>query len=419
LRRRIVDELMPTDDDHDLLYRLRDGDALAFAELDRRYRRRLTAFAARLLGSAHDAEDVVQEAMVRAFDRLPAEMYGGELSAWLHRVVRNACLDQLRHRQRTVNAINRLATERGGAEDAHVAAVRRAELATVVDDLQRLPERQREAVVLACVDGLRHAEVAERLESSVPATKSLLLRARANLTRMARVRDGLAALAPLGKLAAMFGGAAPAAVLSLAAIGTPIVLIGAGRVVAQHTVVTSEPAPRRLDYGPFTIDHGAPLPDGVRLEEATVELPAGESAPRVRRLAITCPQGFVQAGLSTGSDPTLDRLELSGTSSRRIGEIRRGVILFRPKPDLARPRTVGLGIECVTPEYWQRVGAVYPDWAECQAIRTEVRRRRDRGEPVPPGLLRARHIDCGRAQREIRSSGHLAPPEPALRGPRG
>jgi hypothetical protein len=172
------------------------------------------------------------------------------------------------------------------------------------------------------------------------------------------------------------------------------VLVGAGRVVAQHTVVTSEPAPRELEYGPFRIGHGAPLPAGLRLEEASVELPAGETAPRMRRLAITCPQGFVQAGMSTDSDPALDRLSLSGKSSRRIGEIRRGVIVFRPKPDLARARTVRLGIECVTPQYGRRVGAVYPDWAECQSIRTEVRRRHGRGEHVPRGLLRARAIDC-------------------------
>lgn len=127
-----------------------------------------------------DVEDVVQDAFERANTALryaasPPEV----LRIWLYRVTRNRCVDELRRRppaDADIHALSRLPHN-----DTASVVERRADVAQLVTDLQRLPEQQRSALLLRELSGLSHAELAATFGLSVGAVKSLLVRARMGL----------------------------------------------------------------------------------------------------------------------------------------------------------------------------------------------------------------------------------------------
>ncbi len=171
---------VPTDDE--LVLRFRRGDVARFDEIDRRYRAPLTGFARRMLGaSAADAEDVVQDALIRAYHGLRATDRPMALRPWLYMIVRNRALDELRSAQRAGAHDDAFVLEAVPTPDAARCAEGRAEMRELVAEIARLPERQRMALVMREFDGCSHVETARRLNTTVPATKSLLIRARCNL----------------------------------------------------------------------------------------------------------------------------------------------------------------------------------------------------------------------------------------------
>jgi len=166
-----------------LVLRFRNGDDAAFSEIHRRFRAALTAFARRMLhGSGHDAEDVVQDAFIRAYRGLRATDRAMALRPWLYMIVRNRALDELRAPRR-IDAYDDELVGLRPVPDADPA--RRCEqideMRFIVDEIARLPERQRIALVMREFDGRTHAETARALDTTVPATKSLIIRARAHL----------------------------------------------------------------------------------------------------------------------------------------------------------------------------------------------------------------------------------------------
>ena len=171
--------------DERLVGRVRAGDDDAYAVLVRRHRAALVGFAARLLGdAAADAEDVVQDALFRALPALRASDRAMVVRPWLHMIVRNRAFDQLRtpaarHRYDTGERMALAAQPHG---DPAERAVAREELDEVVAEIRRLPPRQRLALVGRELSGDSHAEIAARLGTTVPATKSLILRARVAVT---------------------------------------------------------------------------------------------------------------------------------------------------------------------------------------------------------------------------------------------
>lgn len=169
--------------DTDLVARFRAGEEAAFTAIHDRYREPLTGFARRMLtGSGHDAEDVVQDAFIRAHRSLRATDRAMALKPWLYMIVRNRALDDLRTPRRTTEL-----EDEGrhltlvSSSDPSEQAVARDELHRLVDEIGRLPERQRMALVMRELDGRTHVETAAALSTTVPATKSLLVRARASL----------------------------------------------------------------------------------------------------------------------------------------------------------------------------------------------------------------------------------------------
>ena len=172
--------------DERLVALVRAGRDDAFAAIHLRYRERLLAFARRLLhGTGHDAEDVVQDAFIRAVAGLRATDTEMHLRPWLYMIVRNRAMDELRRvgGGRFVSAELDEVAHLHPAEGADpvLRAIERELLGDVVAEIGRLPERQRAALVMRELEGATHVEMSEALGTSIPATKSLLVRARGAL----------------------------------------------------------------------------------------------------------------------------------------------------------------------------------------------------------------------------------------------
>jgi RNA polymerase sigma factor (sigma-70 family) len=173
---------LTTVSDDELVARFRRGDDAPFEEIHRRYRSQLIAFARRMLrGTGHDADDVVQDAFIRAYRGLRVTDRPMTLRPWLYMIVRNRALDELRAPQRAGAFDDEYALNAVPTADTAQCAQERDEMRQLVAEIGRLPERQRMALVMREFDGCSHVETARRLQTTVPATKSLIIRARSTL----------------------------------------------------------------------------------------------------------------------------------------------------------------------------------------------------------------------------------------------
>ena len=170
--------------DEDLVAALRAGDDHAMTEIDRRYRDRLLAYVRRMSAGA-DAEDVVQDVLARAYVALRADDRPMALRAWLYRVAHNRCLDVLRRPTPLLTDEPDLGV---AGRDLGEQVAGRERLRQVVADIQALPDQQRSALIIRELGGLSYEELADALDTTVPAIKSLLVRARMNLARAAEER---------------------------------------------------------------------------------------------------------------------------------------------------------------------------------------------------------------------------------------
>jgi RNA polymerase sigma-70 factor, ECF subfamily len=162
----------------------------AFGRLIEELRPRLHRYCARMVGSAFDGEDVVQEALAKASEALPAAGPIERPESWLFRIAHNAALDALRRRKRQAAA--RSSADPAGAADVGAAADARVAAAASLATLRHLPVAQRSSVVLMDVLGHSLAETAGILNVSVPAVKAALHRGRARLRELADAPEGAA-----------------------------------------------------------------------------------------------------------------------------------------------------------------------------------------------------------------------------------
>ena len=174
--------------DEQLVTLFREGDEDAFRIIHDRYRARLLAYARQMLSrSGQDSEDALQEVFVRAYYGLRANHRDLALRPWLYRVAHNRCVDVLRHNQTIpVDPAD------AGVSDQHDPAARaeqRDVLRRLIADVRRLPEQQRSALLMRELSGMSYDDVAGALGVSVPAVKSLLVRARVGLAAASEARN--------------------------------------------------------------------------------------------------------------------------------------------------------------------------------------------------------------------------------------
>ncbi len=169
-------------DDRALMARVGAGDAAAFERIVERHLPMLHALASRMLGDAGEAEDVVQESLVKLWVNARGwQPSGGGLGAWLRRIATNACLDRLR-RPRALGGES-LPERADDAPPADVLIDRERRRSAVQAAILALPDRQRAAIVLTYHEGVSNAEAASILGIGVKALESLLVRARQGLSQ--------------------------------------------------------------------------------------------------------------------------------------------------------------------------------------------------------------------------------------------
>ncbi len=170
--------------DDALLVLFGNGDRAAAASLTQRLAPRALGVAMRMLGNRAEAEDIMQDAMMRLWRMAPDWQPGqAQVSTWLFRVVTNLCID-LKRRQRggtlDLDAIPEPADETRGALDQ---LQDKARLDALQDALMRLPVRQRQAVVLRHIEELSNPEIAAIMDIGVEAVESLTARAKRGLAK--------------------------------------------------------------------------------------------------------------------------------------------------------------------------------------------------------------------------------------------
>jgi RNA polymerase sigma-70 factor (ECF subfamily) len=174
--------------DLELAARCRAGDADAFEELYRLHVRRLFGLVLRMVGSAEDAEDLVQEVFLQAHRKLAGFRGESTLGTWLYRLTMNHCLDHLRGRQAKMSRATDSLDDDERAEPMAPApavppAISRMDLEKAI---AALPPGSRAAFLLHDVEGFEHREVAEILGVSEGTSKSQVHKARLKLRSILR-----------------------------------------------------------------------------------------------------------------------------------------------------------------------------------------------------------------------------------------
>ncbi len=165
-------------DDADWVERARDGDRAAFEMLYRRHRNRVYGLVWRLCGGdAALAEDLLQEAFIRAWQKLDSFRGDSQFGTWLHRLSANVALSDRRIRVRRLERETGFegAAERTATGERDVYAGQRMDLEKAI---ARLPERARTVLVLFDIEGYSHNEIAELANMAVGSSKAQLHRAR-------------------------------------------------------------------------------------------------------------------------------------------------------------------------------------------------------------------------------------------------
>ena len=180
--------LLKLQGDERLVAMIRGGHERAFEVLFERYNSRLLAFCRHMLRSTEDAEDVLQEVFVKAHGAMLADERPINVRPWLYRIARNRCLNHLRKPVPDgQDSMDVMVGENGVTTADRVQ--KREDFRALVADVQDLPETQRTALLLRELDALSYEEIAVAMDTTVPAVKSLLVRARMSLAEATHSRQ--------------------------------------------------------------------------------------------------------------------------------------------------------------------------------------------------------------------------------------
>ncbi len=165
---------------HDVIERCRRGDTKAQFELYKLYYKPMYGICLRLVGNAVEAEDVMQEAFLKAFTKI--DTYEGVVSfgAWLKKIVINRSLDQLKKRKVKFEELNEKIPE----EEPVALRMSEIQLELLKDAIQRLPDGYRVVLSLFLLEGYDHEEIAQILGISNVSSRTQYLRAKLKLRQM-------------------------------------------------------------------------------------------------------------------------------------------------------------------------------------------------------------------------------------------
>jgi len=179
--------LLRLQSDDRLVALIRAGHDRAFEVLFDRYHARLLAFCRHMLRSSEDAEDVLQEVFANAHAAMLGDEREIKVRPWLYRIARNRCLNHLRKPVPEGQESMDVHPHDGGTTTAERVQTRE-DFRALVADVQELAETQRTALLLREIDALSYEEIAAAMDTTVPAVKSLLVRARMSLAEASQSR---------------------------------------------------------------------------------------------------------------------------------------------------------------------------------------------------------------------------------------
>jgi len=172
------------------------GDATAFEQLVERHQALVAGTVARMLGSNSDVEDIAQQVFIRVWKSAGRYVARAKFTTWLLKITRNLVFNEMRRAKRHPHLPVQIEPEadeiplKDEATATPDATLLQAELQAAIEKaITLLPETQRMAIVLRRYEELSYEEIADVLDLSVPAVKSLLFRARTELR--ARLKDYL------------------------------------------------------------------------------------------------------------------------------------------------------------------------------------------------------------------------------------
>ena len=172
--------------DSEIVRQIQSGEATAFDELMRRYKRPVMNFVFRMLGNAEDAEDIAQDVFVHAYQKLDTYRTETKFSTWLFAMARNAAIDRMRwharHPTESIASTPEIAMPSGTAQEVGAREIGGQIAAAVA----RLPEDQRTALVLCEYQGMSYAEIAGVMRCSQKSVESRLYRAKQTLREALR-----------------------------------------------------------------------------------------------------------------------------------------------------------------------------------------------------------------------------------------
>lgn len=174
---------LENENDEGLMARVRRGDHQAFSYLVQRHSSRFYAVAYRMLNNSAEAEDVVQDAFLKLWNKpdMWNEKKNAKFTTWFYRVVTNAAIDKARRYVKVVSGdqvFEHMADTRDNAEKQMYENETQAGLENAI---QALPDRQRAALNLCFYEGLSNKEAADVLGVNIKALESLLMRAKAGV----------------------------------------------------------------------------------------------------------------------------------------------------------------------------------------------------------------------------------------------
>jgi RNA polymerase sigma factor (sigma-70 family) len=398
------------DDDARLVAGVRRGDVQAFEAIVARHRPRLLAYARRILRDRPDAaEDVVQEALMRAHRALLRDDRAIRLGPWLATLTRNCALDEISRVKAYMLPLDAPAATLAlvDHDDPARAHERRATVRGMLEGIATLSEEQRHALLRREVDGASHADIAAELGITGAASRSLVLRARANLVkrdaaidaRCAEVQDDLLRAARTGRRASAYvyrhlpacktcrayrgqlramrdalhalhpggplllaaaatklglagkGALAGVAAKSPAAVGTLAALSAAAAVGGTLVIGAGSPSPATIRSPALpggVLAKGAPLPPGTAIVVGSARLTRGGATTT----SLTCPPGHRVADLLP---PDAAGVTAGYVRTTHPGAARRATVALSGTAG----RSVGVAVLCRVPG---RDGALTGAW---------------------------------------------------------